>query len=299
MGGLSSQKPERWCGLDGARLTYTPGMEQSRRRRSARITLVVVLSALSFLAVVSASATFFAWVLESNGQGSSRQSVAETTAGAGAPAPPPVAPLPGITTSTTPTSVRTTSPTLAPLPATAPAAGATEVLRTAQAPGPARVPAPSVRQCPSGAVTSTLTAVNIAVEKSSASPNRATVLARGTVTNGTSAPVGFLEFDIPNFQGLNVRGQPVVIELHGTYDWAPPPGVPSGGEIHLQPGQSVSWSAVSETWDTTVHDVTHWYSAAEPGSMLTFFGGSNVACQVGAMVPGTGAAILNTVRSTG
>ena len=274
-------------------------MKLSGAKRSAKVTLIVVLVAVSFLAVAAVSANFFTWLLEGNGKAGGR-SMPVTSTVTEMPEPAATAPMrrstPTLVRTPEPTPSGTTDPARAPVPAVD--ARAPEVLPTAQAPMPARVPTPVKRECPSGAVTSTLLSVTIDVEKSSSSLNKTTVTAHGTLTNQTSAPVGFLEFDIPNFQGLNVRGQPVVIELYGTYDWTPPPGVPSGGEIHLQPGQTIGWSAVSDTWDTTVHEVTHWYAAAEPGSILTFFGGRDVVCAPGAMAPGTGNAIPNTARST-
>ena len=122
---------------------------------------------------------------------------------------------------------------------------------------------------------------------------------RGILTNNTSSPIGVGEDDIPNFQGLNERGQSIVLELYGTYDWAPPPGQPSMGEFALEPGASVAYTAVSKTWDTTVKDVKFWYSATVPGSILLYFPGRDVVCPVHGMTPAEGKAIPNTFSGAG
>lgn len=137
-------------------------------------------------------------------------------------------------------------------------------------------PAPVKQQCPTGIVTAHLTSVDFVT-----SPPRwkgetmlsVTVTARGVLTNDTTANIGVGESDIPNFLGLDDRGQSAVIELYGTYDWAPPPGEPSYGDFILHPGESVAYTAVANVFDTTVEEVRYWYSANDPGSILLYYPG--------------------------
>ena len=94
--------------------------------------------------------------------------------------------------------------------------------------------------------------------------------------------------------GLDERGQSIVIELYGTYDWAPPPGQPSMGEFALNPGESVNYTAVSRNWDSTVKNVRYWYSANVSGSLLLYFPNKYVNCPVPVMEPAAGISIPNT-----
>lgn len=163
----------------------------------------------------------------------------------------------------------------------------------ADAPPPVHVPGPQQRrECPSGAVSARLTSVEFDVENPTMYD--IDVRARGVLTNGTSSPIAVGEDDIPNFQGLDDRGQSIVIELYGTYDWAPPPGQPSMGEFVLEPGASVAYTAISQSWKHTVQNVKYWYSAAIPGSLLLYFPGPLVVCEVKGQVPAEGSAIPNS-----
>lgn len=163
----------------------------------------------------------------------------------------------------------------------------------AEPPAPVQVPEqPRRRECPSGAVSARLTSVKFDVENPSWYD--VDVEARGVLTNGTSSPIGVGEDDIPNFEGLDDRGQSIVIELYGTYDWAPPPGHPRMGEFILEPGASVAYTAISHTWKHTVRNVKYWYSAAIPGSVLLYFPGPLVVCEVQGQIPAEGAAIPNS-----
>jgi hypothetical protein len=133
----------------------------------------------------------------------------------------------------------------------------------------------------------------------SSSLTQVTVTARGILVNSTTSPIGVGEDDIPNFQGLDERGRSIIIELYGTYDWAPPPGQPSMGEFILEPGASVAYTAVSKNWDTTIKDVRFWYSATVPGSVLLYFPGRDVVCAVPGMTPADGKPIPNTFGGAG
>ena len=158
---------------------------------------------------------------------------------------------------------------------------------------PVQVPEPPRRrECPSGAVSARLTSVEFDVENPTVYD--IDVKARGVLTNGTPSPIAVGEDDIPNFQGLDDRGQSIVIELYGTYDWAPPPGQPSMGEFILEPGASVAYTAVSQTWKDTVQNVKYWYSAPIPGSLLLSYTGPLVVCEVKGQVPAEGSAIPNS-----
>ena len=103
--------------------------------------------------------------------------------------------------------------------------------------------------------------------------------------------------DISNFQGLDQRGEFIVIELYGTFDWAPPPG--SMGEFMLEPGASAAYTAASKTSNDTVKDVQHWYSPTIPGSILLYFPGADVVCPVQGMTPAEGKPIPNTFNGNG
>lgn len=151
---------------------------------------------------------------------------------------------------------------------------------------------PPRRECPSGAVSARLTSVTFNVENPS--PYDIDITARGILTNGTSSPIGVGEHDIPDFRGLDDRGQAIVIELYGTYDWAPPPGQPSMGEFVLEPGASVAFTAIDHTWKSTVRNVKYWYSAAIPGSVLLYFPSPLSGCEVRGQTPAEGAPVANT-----
>ncbi|MFJ6359533.1 hypothetical protein [Pseudarthrobacter oxydans] len=137
------------------------------------------------------------------------------------------------------------------------------------------------------------------MEEPDTQPTRVTITAHGTMVNETSSAVGVSEQDIPNFLGLDERGQSIVIELYGRYDWAPPPGQPSMGGFHLEPGASINYTAISRTWDSTVKNVRYWYSSTIPGSILLHFPGRDITCQVNGMTPAEGKAIPNVFEAGG
>lgn len=270
--------------------TYTPGMASQGVIRF-KVALIVVLALLS---VAIAAGAVVAGIVESN-----KKPVKAGATVSKATVEARVVPV-------TPSRSPTPEPTAAPLPARSPTAQAPvpvatapPVRETVQAPVPAPVPAPVRRQCPTGSVTAHLTSVTFDMATPSSSLTEVTITGRGVLTNNTNSPIGVGEDDIPNFQGLDVRGQSIVIELYGTYDWAPAPGQPSMGEFVLEPGASVAYTAVSKTWDTTVKDVRFWYSATVPGSMLLYFPGRDVVCPVPGMTPADGKAIPNTFSGVG
>ncbi|WP_422759062.1 hypothetical protein [Paenarthrobacter sp. C1] len=198
-------------------------------------------------------------------------------------------PSPSPVTFGTPAATATTTPRPVTAPSSAPP------LVPEPEPSPARPVAPAQRQCPTGPVTANLTSVDIAKADASYSADltQVTVTGHGTLVNGSNAAISVGENDIPNFLGLDDRGQSIVIELYGTFDWAPPPGQPTTGEFILKSGQSVNYTAVSKVWNHTVAEVKYWYSANVSGSLLLYFP-SNIGCPVPVMKASEGKAIPNT-----
>lgn len=254
-----------------------------------RKTPIWLIVTLAVIAVAVAAGAVAAGVMESG----KKSPVAAVTTSTPKNAP---------TTTRTPTSTATPAPTKAaaatpaPRPAVAPSSAPPIVPEPEPPPVQPAAPTPAQRQCPTGPVTANLTSVDI-VKGASPPPGygltEITVTARGTLVNGSTAAIRVGEKDIPNFLGLDDRGQSVVIELYGTFDWTPPPGQPSMGEFSLNPGESVNYTAVSKAWDHTVAEVKYWYSANVSGSLLLYFP-SNVRCPVPVMQPAEGKAIQNT-----
>lgn len=250
-----------------------------------KVALIVVLA---LLAVAVAASAVVAGIVESNKKPAKTAATTSKTTAESTLFP------------VTPSASATLWPTAAPLATWTPTAqaqvpvpNASPVPETVQAPAPA----PARRQCPTGSVTAQLTSVAFDMATPSSSLTQVTITARGILLNGTTSPIGVGEDDIPNFQGLDERGQSIVIELYGTYDWAPPPGQPSMGEFVLEPGASVAYTAVSKTWDTTIMNVRFWFSATVPGSILLYFPGRDVVCPVPGMTPADGKPIPNTFRA--
>lgn len=216
--------------------------------------------------------------------------------------------------STTPSSTTTPTPvTAAPARTTLPKTARSTARKTPKATPspisekpftpPARpaveqaAPVPVSAQCPSGAVSARLTSVAFEV----AAPDwegdtfiEVTVTARGVFTNGTSAPLAVDDADIPNLLGLDQRGDSAVTELYGTYDSPPPPpGEPNPGEFILEPGESVVYTAVSNTYDEAVRKVKYW-QADNDGYVLYYPFRELVNCQVNFLAPPGAQAIPNT-----
>lgn len=138
-------------------------------------------------------------------------------------------------------------PSPTPTPTPTPAARPTGSAPTASVPGAPQyveAPAPALGQtvpaqpptlapqprnsCPSGSVTAALDSITFEWPYSTL-PNEVTIVGRGTLHNGSSAAIRISERDVPNLYGLDSKGRIATIELYGEYDWAPPPGIPSGG----------------------------------------------------------------------
>lgn len=151
-------------------------------------------------------------------------------------------------------------PTATPnLPIPGPAAKAPEVIQTVEAQVPSVPRAPVARpqeSCPSGSVTAALSSITFEWPYSTLY-NEVTVVGRGTLHNGTSAAVKISQRDVPDLDGLDSKGQNATIAQYGDYDWAPPPGVPSGGYVVLQPGESATYTVKDPTLASMIVPVTH------------------------------------------
>ncbi|ABK02402.1 hypothetical protein Arth_1006 [Arthrobacter sp. FB24] len=100
--------------------------------------------------------------------------------------------------------------------------------------------------------------------------------------------------DVPDLDGLDSQGQSATIAQYGHYDWAaPPPGVPSGGYVVLQPGESVTYAVKDPTLASMIVPVTHWYSATDLGSAQMYYASASSLCNVTGMPEGSGKAIPN------
>lgn len=119
--------------------------------------------------------------------------------------------------------------------------------------------------------------VNAALTSVSFSPyqydahNMSVVTVKGSVTNNTTAVVTVWDDDVPNFTGLNARGETVIIELYGKWDWTPPPGTARPTSLSLNPGQQLTYTVSSTEYNSTIHDVKYWFTAAALGSMEASF----------------------------
>lgn len=158
-------------------------------------------------------------------------------------------------------------------------------------------PVPASTQCPSGAVSAHLTSVAFEVSAPAWEGDtfiEVTVTAHGVFTNGTSAPLAVDDADIPNFLGLDERGDSPVMELYGTYDSPPPPpGEPNLGEFVLEPGASVAYTAVTDTYADAIRQVKYW-QADNDGYVLYYPFRELISCPVNFMAPAGAQAIPNT-----
>ena len=257
-------------------------------RLSLKTALVAVFC---LVAVAIASGAVVAGVLES-----SRVASAKAAASPTAVQRPPSVATPQATpakATSTPTPTMTRTPTAASVVADVPQqVVTTETPRSARQPQPAPAPLPT-KTCPAGTVTSTLTSVDYK-ETSRYGYPEVLVTGRGTITNGTTAAVQIMQTDVPDLEGLDERGQIEAIQTTGTYDWAPPPGVPSGGVIDLQPGQTLAFTVVEDTYRPS-STVKYWYSSTESGSVLMYFTDfRNANCHVFGMPERSGNSIANT-----
>lgn len=92
-------------------------------------------------------------------------------------------------------------------------------------------------------------------------PQFVTVSGRGVVHNGMDAAITFWDRDIPDVEGLNVRGEPRFIQRFGDYDYVPPAGQPRPSELTLGPGESMGYSFKSENqYVSSISEVEYWYS---------------------------------------
>lgn len=166
------------------------------------------------------------------------------------------------------------SPSRAPSPLPTPAP---EVQPLTQTPVPPVVPAAPVPQtsqttCPTGLMTAALSKISFTPANNGY--DESIISASGAVRNDTNAEVLLFDNDVPNFQGLNKRGESVIIELFGKWDWAPPPGKPNLGYLTIQPGQSMTYTITSTSFNSTINEVLNWYTAAEVGSFHASFNDS-------------------------
>lgn len=255
---------------------------------------LTVTAVFTFLAVAIASWAVVAGVLETNRTASAKAAAMPSALAA----PRPTADRP----TRAPVASATSTPTATSKPSTQPA-----VIEAPQVNVPAtREPAPErpraspapVRTCPVGTVTSTLTSIGYEEVVRYGLPH-VIVTGRGTLTNGTSAAVRITQTDVPDLEGLDERGQIEAIETTGTYDWAPPPGIPSGGVIDLQPGQILTFTVVEDTYRPS-STVKYWYSSTESGSVMMYFTDfGNTMCHVFGMPDHSGNSIPNTFVPTG
>lgn len=256
---------------------------------------IILITFACVLAVGIAAAAVIAGVVESErsssagkatGQGTTSASISEVIR-------PTAAPRTAIPKTASPAPMPSTAPSVA---VPEPTAYVPEVVQTIAAPAPAqpRVPAAKPQNtCPAGVVTAGLDSITFEWPYPT-DPDAITVIGRGSLVNGTTAPVRITQRDVPNLEGLDSRGQTALIALYGDYDWAPPPGVPSGGVIVLQPGESVTYTVEDPTRASMITPVTHWYSATDVASVQMFYEGSYTLCNVRGMAEGTGKAIPNT-----
>lgn len=257
-----------------------------------RTALIVVFC---ILATVIASGAIVAGVIESNRVASAKRSAAAARPQASEPTARPVQQASKTPPSTSPPTV-TVTPTAAPPPIAAIASPAPEVVPEppmAAAPVQPQPTRARARACPEGTVTSTLTSVDYE-ESAPYGHLEVSITGRGTITNGTTAAVQIMQTDVPDLEGLDERGQIVTIQTTGTYDWAPPPGTPSGGVIDLQPGQTLSFTVVESNYGAPT-TVKYWYSSTESGSVLMYFTDFvNANCHVFGMPDKVGTSIPNT-----
>jgi hypothetical protein len=94
---------------------------------------------------------------------------------------------------------------------------------------------------------------------------------KGTVTNDTTAVVTLFDDDVPDFKGLNSRGEPIVIETYGKWDWKPPAGKPRPLYLALEPGERLSYVVSDTSSNSTINDVKYWFSDGQLGSFEASF----------------------------
>jgi hypothetical protein len=87
------------------------------------------------------------------------------------------------------------------------------------------------------------------------------------VSPSPTAAVTVNDNDVPNFSGLDTRGESIIIELYGKWDWTPPPGNARANSIALPPGQQLTYTVSSTDHNSTINDVKYWFTAAALGSM--------------------------------
>jgi hypothetical protein len=276
------------------------------RRRLNRILKITLIALTSLVALAIAVGAIYAGVIESERTSAARKMAPTTRPTAAASlevvrptaAPKTAASVPA-PTATTPAAMEST-PITPPSPAAVEStAYAPEVFQTVEARIPAaptvpRMPAAQPPEtCPSGAVTAALDSITFEWPYSTL-PDEVTVVGRGTLHNGTTAAIQIPEYDVPDLDGLDSKGQIAAIETYGEYDWAPPPGVPSGGYVVLQPGESVTYVVKDSTLGSMIVPVTHWYSATESGSVQMYYDTASSLCTVTGMEDASGKAIANT-----
>lgn len=162
-------------------------------------------------------------------------------------------------------------------------------------PGPA-LPAPPAAPkvvCPSGLMHASLTSV--AFTPYEYRSDESIITARGVLRNDTTAEVLLSDSKVPDFIGLDARGNSVVIERYGDWDWAPPPGTPRQGFFTIQPGQSVAYTVKGQYPNEMLATVKFWYTAAEIGSLeANFNSGELISCRAPLAPAGKGQSIPAT-----
>jgi hypothetical protein len=169
----------------------------------------------------------------------------------------------------------TTSSTKASPPATYRLPPVTQSSEPVLAPAPPappaqRAPAPPPRViCPAGKVQPSLTSVSFSSYEYD--KDKSVITVKGAVTNNTTGVVTLNDNDVPNFKGLNTRGEAVVIELYGKWDWSPPAGKPRPTHIAMQPGERLAYTVTSTSNNATINEVKFWFSDGQLGSMEASF----------------------------
>lgn len=187
------------------------------------------------------------------------------------------------------------SPSTAASPAASPLAEVNQPLTQPAVPVVPTSPVPQRSQttCPTGLVTAALSKISFTPANNGY--DQSIISASGSVRNGTNAEILLFDNDVPDFQGLNNRGESVVIELFGKWDWAPPPGKPNLGFLTMQPGQSITYTITSTYFNSTINEVLNWYTAAEVGSLHASFNDSSyIRCPNPLSPAGRGASVPAT-----
>lgn len=225
----------------------------SRGTRKGRIWLIVVLSVI---AVAVATGAITAGVIES---GKKTPVKVAPTASARASSFATSSPVrPTATSQPTPTAVPATTTAVQTTAETEPAVPAAPSVPT-----PIEAFTPPVVPCPAGVVAGGLTSISL-TPAPQYGVGYVAIDGRGVIHNATDAPVTFFDGDIPDVQGLNVRGETHILITRGDFDYLPPAGQPRPSTLTLAPGQSMGYSIKSDReYESSVLRVQQFYSAMD------------------------------------